>query len=312
MRRRAHTGRGVGVDAFAFQRSNDLLLLPRLQNLDGEQWPTAHDLYAALLNREFELYYQPEIELATHRIVGVEALIRWRHPQRGLVGPAAFIPLAEECGMILEIGRWGLSEACRQMCAWKSMDPSLGRLRVCVNLSTREFAKEDICDYIGALLRDHNLDAMQLGVEVTETSLMTNITTAAGVINRLREMGVALLMDDFGTGYSSLNYLQSFCFDVLKIDHSFVNRMAMGNNAQKIVRVIIELARVLNMEVIAEGIETMEQYKLLARLGCRYGQGFLLARPLPVKDVTHLLQLPGCILPETSFDLRKDRLREIA
>ncbi len=312
MRHKSFSRRGVGLKSHAQLQHSELLLVPRLQNLDGEQWPTPHDLYTALGNQEFVLFYQPEIELATHRIVGVEALIRWRHPQRGLIGPAAFIPLAEECGLILEIGRWGLGEACRQIRAWKVMDPSLGRLRVCVNLSTREFAKEDICDYIGELLDEHSLDAMQLGVEVTETSLMTNIITAPGVLNRLREMGVALLMDDFGTGYSSLNYLQSFCFDVLKIDRSFVNRMTEGNNAEKIVQVIIELARVLNMEVIAEGIETMEQYKSLTRLGCRYGQGFLLARPLPVDEVTQLLQLPGKILPETSFAYDHAPLRGIA
>lgn len=293
-------------------RANELLLVPGHQPTSSGQWPTPHDLYFALLNKEFVLHYQPELELSTHRIVGVEALIRWRHPQRGLVNPAEFIPLAEECGLILEIGRWGLGEACRQMRIWNNLDPSLSKLRVCVNLSSREFAKEDICDHIDELLREHELDAMQLGVEVTETSLMTNLSTAVNVLSRLRQMGVALLMDDFGTGYSSLNYLETFDFDVLKIDRSFVSRMAAGNNAQKIVRVIIELARVLNMEVIAEGIETMEQYKLLARLGCRYGQGFLLARPMPADDVTRLLQLPGKILPESSFDRRTLGLREIA
>ncbi len=300
------------LKAKAPARAKALHFLPGFQPSGAQHWPTPHDLYSALLNKEFVLYYQPELELATHRIVGVEALIRWRHPQRGAVNPAQFIPLAEECGLILDIGRWGLGEACRQMRIWNSMDPSLNRLRVCVNLSAREFAKEDICDHIEELLRVHELDAMQLGVEVTETSLMTNLSTAVNVLSRLRQMGVALLMDDFGTGYSSLNYLEAFNFDVLKIDRSFVSRMAAGNNAQKIVRVIIELARVLNMEVIAEGIETMEQYKLLARLGCRYGQGFLLARPMPAEDVTRLLQLPGKILPESSFDRRTEGLREIA
>jgi EAL domain-containing protein (putative c-di-GMP-specific phosphodiesterase class I) len=302
----------VRLKAKAPVRANALHFVPGIQPAGNGQWPTPHDLYSALLKKEFVLYYQPELELATHRIVGVEALIRWRHPHRGLVNPAEFIPLAEECGLILEIGRWGLGEACRQIRNWNSMDPALNRLRVCVNLSAREFAKEDICDHIEELLRAHELDAMQLGVEVTETSLMSNLSTAVNVLSRLRQMGVALLMDDFGTGYSSLNYLETFNFDVLKIDRSFVNRMAAGNNAQKIVRVIIELARVLNMEVIAEGIETMEQYKLLARLGCRYGQGFLLARPMPAEEVTRLLQLPGKILPESSFDRRTDGLREIA
>lgn len=312
MRQRTQSRRSVRLKAKVPTRANELLLVPSFHPRGTAQWPTPHDLYSALLNKEFVLYYQPELEIATHRIVGVEALIRWRHPKRGLVNPAEFIPLAEECGMILEIGRWGLGEACRQMQAWNSMDPSLNRLRVCVNLSAREFAKEDICDYIAELLRGHGIDAMQLGVEITETSLMSNISTAVNVLSRLRQMGVALLMDDFGTGYSSLNYLQTFSFDVLKIDRSFVRSMSAGNNAQKIVQVIIELARVLNMEVIAEGIETMEQYKLLARLGCRYGQGFLLARPMPADEVTRMLQLPGKILPESSFDRSPGGLREIA
>ena len=312
MRQRTQSRRSVRLKSKAPSRPHELFFVPGLHTPVKGQWPIPHDLYSALLNKEFVLHYQPELELATHRIVGVEALIRWRHPQRGLVSPAEFIPLAEECGLILEIGRWGLSEACRQMRTWNTMDPSLSRLRVCVNLSSREFAKEDICDHIGELLAAHGLDAMQLGVEVTETSLMTNLGTAVNVLSRLRQMGVALLMDDFGTGYSSLNYLETFSFDVLKIDRSFINRMQAGNNAQKIVQVIIELARVLNMEVIAEGIETMEQYKLLARLGCRYGQGFLLARPMPADEVTRLLQLPGKILPESSFVRLKDGLREIA
>lgn len=312
MRQKTHSRRSVRFKAEVPAHAKELLIVPAYQKADVEYWPTPHDLYTALLKREFVLHYQPELELATHRIVGVEALIRWQHPQRGLVMPSTFIPLAEECGLILEIGRWGLGEACRQMRIWNSMDPSLSRLRVCVNLSAREFAKEDICDYIGEVLRENDLDAMQLGVEITETSLMTNISTAVNVLSRLRQMGVALLMDDFGTGYSSLNYLQSFSFDVLKIDRSFVSHMAAENNAQKIVQVIIELARVLNMEVIAEGIETMEQYKVLARLGCRYGQGFLLSRPMPPRDVTSLLQLPGKILPESCFDRRAESLREIA
>jgi EAL domain-containing protein (putative c-di-GMP-specific phosphodiesterase class I) len=248
------------------------------------------------------LHYQPGVNLITRRIVGVEALIRWQHPRHGLLKPAAFIPAAEQCGIILDMGRWVLGEACRQKRLWNDANPSLRNLRICVNLSAHEFASEDICCYVEELLHRHGIEAGELGVEVTETSLMTNLGTAADVLNRLRAMGVALLMDDFGTGYSSLNYLRNFSFDVLKIDRSFIEHIEAGNNAQKIVRVIMALARVLKMEVIAEGIETVEQCSLLTRLGCRYGQGHLLAQAMSAAEMTRLLELPERLLPATFCD----------
>jgi EAL domain-containing protein (putative c-di-GMP-specific phosphodiesterase class I) len=264
----------------------------------ARSWPRVPDLRRALDRREFVLYYQPEIELTTRRIVGMEALIRWQHPERGLIAPMDFIPLAEESGLIMPIGDWGLSEACAQIHRWNLEDCGLGSPRVCVNLSARQFSRNGLADHVEALLRQSGVNSRQLGLEMTESSLISDIGTALEVLGSLRRLGVSLLMDDFGTGYSSLNYLHSFPFDVLKIDRSFVGRMADGDQALQIVRTIIELARVLGMDVVAEGIETVEQYRLLREMGCRFGQGFLFARPLPVDAITHLLRLPGRLIPD--------------
>jgi EAL domain-containing protein (putative c-di-GMP-specific phosphodiesterase class I) len=264
----------------------------------GQRWPSNADLYQALEQKQFVLYYQPEVELATRRIIGLEALIRWAHPQRGLIPPMDFIPQAEESGLILPIGDWGLAEACNQIQKWCLEDPCHASLRVGVNLSARQFSREGLADHVEGLLMQTGISSRQLGLEMTESSIIPNLHTAMMVLGSLRRLGVSLLMDDFGTGYSSLNNLHSFPFDVLKIDRSFVCRMAEGNQPMQIVRTIIELARVMGMNVMAEGIETYEQYRLLREMGCRYGQGFLFARPMTAEAVTQLLKLPGRILPE--------------
>jgi EAL domain-containing protein (putative c-di-GMP-specific phosphodiesterase class I) len=271
---------------------------PRSAKCISETWPRRPDLRQALEQREFVLYYQPEIELATRRIVGLEALIRWVHPERGLVPPMDFIPRAEESGLILPIGDWGLGEVCSQIQKWCIDDPTHQSLRVCVNLSARQFSREGLADHVEALLRQSGVSSRQLGLEMTESSLIPDMRTALEVLGSLRRLGVTLLMDDFGTGYSSLSYLHCFPIDVLKIDRSFVGRMTEGEQPPQIVRTIIELARVLGMDVVAEGIETPEQYRLLREMGCRFGQGFLFARPLPVEAVTKLLRLPGRVLPD--------------
>ncbi len=275
---------------------------PRASRLANRNWPRRQDLRHALEHRQFRLYYQPEVDLATRRIVGMEALIRWVHPERGVIPPMEFIPLAEESGLILPIGDWGLAEACDQIQRWCRKNLLHSSLRVCVNLSARQFAREGLADHVEALLEGSGISSHQLGLEMTESSLIPNTKTALSVLSKLRRLGVSLLMDDFGTGYSSLNHLHSFPFDVLKIDRSFVMRMTEGEQPLQIVRTILELARVLGMDVVAEGIETYEQYALLRKLGCRYGQGFLFAPPLPVERMTELLLLPDRILPEPTAD----------
>ena len=268
-----------------------------------QSWPQPQDLRRAIDQRQFVLHYQPEVELSSRRIVGVEALIRWQHPERGLIPPMDFIPLAEESGLILPIGDWGLAEACAQIKLWCAEDPSRGSLRVLVNLSARQFSRPGLTDHVEALLIQFGIGSRQLGLEMSESSLIPNVRTALEVLGGLRRLGVTLLMDDFGTGYSALNHLHTFPFDVLKIDRSFICRIEEGDQPLQIVRTIIELARVLGMDVVAEGIETAEQYHLLRQLGCRFGQGYLFARPLAAEAVTQLLHLPGRILPEPRLSL---------
>jgi EAL domain-containing protein (putative c-di-GMP-specific phosphodiesterase class I) len=270
----------------------------------AQPWPSRSDLRRALDDRQFVLHYQPEIDLSTRKIVGLEALIRWAHPERGLIPPSEFIPIAEESGLILPIGDWGLGEACRQIQAWSREDPRHDTMRVSVNLSARQFARDGLADHVEALMLQSGISGRQLGVEITESSLIPNMTTAAEILTSLRTLGISLQMDDFGTGYSSLNHLHSFPFDVLKIDRSFISRMTEGDQPLQIVRTIIELARVLGMDVVAEGIETCEQLELLRQMGCRFGQGFLIGRPMTAEAVTALLRLPGRIIPEPECEVK--------
>jgi EAL domain-containing protein (putative c-di-GMP-specific phosphodiesterase class I) len=274
-------------------------------------WPRNSDLRRAIDRREFVLHYQPVVELKSLRIVGLEALIRWQHPERGLLTPVDFVPVAEDCGLILPIGDWGLAEACSQIQAWTRENPENGSLRVCVNLSARQFSREGLTDHVSSLLQQSGTSSHQLGLEMTESSLIPNMNTAMEVLEGLRALGVSISMDDFGTGYSSLSYLNSFPIDVLKIDRSFVGRMTDGDQPLQIVRTIIELARVLGMDVVAEGIETGEQYQLLHHMGCRFGQGYLFARPMPAEQVNTLLRLPGRVLPH-SRTLQQDAVAYVA
>lgn len=265
----------------------------------AESWVQSSDLRRAIDRREFVLFYQPVVDLKTRKIVGLEALIRWRHPERGLLSPMDFIPVAEDCGLILPIGDWGLAEACSQIQAWTHENAENQTLRVCVNLSARQFSRQGLADHVESLLTQSGTSSHQLGLEMTESSLIPNMGTALEVLDALRALGISIAMDDFGTGYSSLSYLHTFPIDVLKIDRSFVGRMTEGDQPLQIVRTIIELARVLNIDVVAEGIETSEQYHLLRELGCPYGQGYLFARPLPADQVSTLLRLPGRVLPQS-------------
>jgi diguanylate cyclase (GGDEF)-like protein len=246
------------------------------------------DLRHAIEQNEFCVYYQPIVSLQTGRLAGFEALVRWNHPRRGLVLPADFIPVAEETGLIVPIGEWVLNEACAQVREWQINSPSHRSLSLSVNLSARQVAQPDLLERIKGALETSKLNPHYLKLEITESVVMGNAEAAALMFKQLRSLGVQLSIDDFGTGYSSLSYLHRFPLNYLKIDRSFVMRLTTDND-NAIVRTISTLARNLGMEVIAEGIETEEQYQQLKKLGCEYGQGYLFSRPVNKDAVVHLL-----------------------
>ena len=249
------------------------------------------DLEQAIRNGQLTLHYQPEIELATRRIIGFEALVRWQHPERGMIMPGEFIPLAEETDLILPLGDWGLTEACRQIDAWHDLTREQAPeqpvdLRVSVNLSAKQFGRPGLVDRVADILSLASVSASDLRLEVTESSLMSHEDTAQETMHGLQELGVGLHMDDFGTGYSSLNHLHRYPFDTLKIDRSFVQGIGSEKNSAEIVRTILDLAHSLDMEVVAEGIETAEQADQLQSLGCRLGQGYYFARPMAPEAIS--------------------------
>jgi diguanylate cyclase (GGDEF)-like protein len=247
------------------------------------------DLRRAISRKEFFLNYQPIVSLETGKVSSFEALVRWRHPERGLVMPSEFIPVAEETGLIVPLGLWVLNEACRQMHEWQKLQRADEHVTVSVNLSSRQFSQADLIDQVSAALRDSGLRAGSLKLEITESMVMENIDTAIGMLTQLRGLGVGLSIDDFGTGYSSLSYLHRFPIDTLKIDRSFVTQMTDNTENAEIVRTIVTLARSLNMDVIAEGVETREQLGQLSDLGCDYGQGYLFSRPVGATQALELL-----------------------
>jgi diguanylate cyclase (GGDEF)-like protein/PAS domain S-box-containing protein len=247
------------------------------------------DLRRAITRKEFFLNYQPIVNLETGKVASFEALVRWRHPERGLVGPCEFIPVAEETGLIVPLGQWVLNEACWQMRAWQKLGLAGDDVTMSVNLSSRQFSQADLIEQVSSALRDAGLKSANLKLEITESMVMENIDTAIGMLAQLRALGVGLSIDDFGTGYSSLSYLHRFPIDTLKIDRSFVTQMTDNAENAEIVRTIVTLARSLDMHVIAEGVETGEQLRRLGGLGCDYGQGYLFSRPVGAGQAVELL-----------------------
>jgi diguanylate cyclase (GGDEF)-like protein/PAS domain S-box-containing protein len=243
-------------------------------------------LRRALDRREFVLHYQPKIDLETGAITGVEALIRWRHPERGLIPPALFVPIAEDCGLIVPIGRWVLREACRQAQAW--LDAGLPPLPVAVNISAVEFQGTDFLEGVRTTLRETRLDPRYLELELTESVLMQDAGSSAPTLVALKALGVRLAIDDFGTGYSSLSYLQKFPIDTLKIDQSFVREITAASLDGTIVSAIINMGKTLKQKVVAEGIETGEQLAFLQRQHCGEGQGFHFSRPVSAEEFVTL------------------------
>ncbi|HEY1892581.1 MAG TPA: EAL domain-containing protein [Steroidobacteraceae bacterium] len=245
------------------------------------------DLHAAIKAGQFELHYQPKPDTQSGDVYSAEALIRWRHPQRGLTAPEEFIPLAEECGLINEIGAWVLREACRQCAEWQRN--GLPAFRVAVNVAATQFRRGDLLDVVRGALEGAGLEARFLEIELTESAVMTNPEESAAILEQLSRMGVLVSVDDFGTGYSSINYLRRFPIDKLKIDRSFVRDLDCEVDAS-IVQAIISLAHSLKLKVVAEGVETPGQLQFLRSLGCDQYQGFYFSPPLPAREFAELLR----------------------
>lgn len=248
-----------------------------------------NDLRSALGAQEFRLHYQPILSLNTGRLVGFEALIRWQHPTEGLIPPDRFIPLAEETRLIIPIGRWVLEESCRQLKEWGDRyqyDPALS---MSVNLSSVQLTYEEFVEQVELIISEAGIDPSNLVLEITESMIMEDNQITATTISKLRALGVRVHLDDFGTGYSALSYLQRYPIDILKIDRSFIGKINGNGENIEIIKAILNLARDLNMGVIAEGIETECQFDLLKDLNCEFGQGFFFAKPMDFKAIETLL-----------------------
>jgi diguanylate cyclase (GGDEF)-like protein/PAS domain S-box-containing protein len=247
------------------------------------------DLRGACDRGELFLQYQAIVSLDDFGVRGFEALVRWQHPERGVISPMDFIPVAEESGQVVAIGQWALQEACRRMRGWQQRFPSDPPLFISVNLSIRQFNEPRLIERVKEILAETGLDPRSLKLEITESAVMDNIDAATEMLEQLRALGVQLSIDDFGTGYSSLSYLHRFPINTLKVDRSFVMRMADNNENSEIVRTILMLAQNLGMDVVAEGVETREQLALLRELGCEYGQGFLFSKPVDADGAEQII-----------------------
>jgi EAL domain-containing protein (putative c-di-GMP-specific phosphodiesterase class I) len=245
-------------------------------------------LRRALERREFLLHYQPKFRVDTGAMTGAEALIRWQHPEFGMVPPQDFIGIAEESGLILPIGEWVLREACQQVMQWHA--EGLGQIKLAVNLSTKQFRHGRLKETLAAVLSETGFDPRYLEFEITESVLMESSTAVREVLADLKAMGISISLDDFGTGYSSLSYLKRFPIDALKIDRTFVRDIPADQDDAAIVRAIIAMARSLRMKVIAEGVETVEQQQFLRAEGCDEIQGYLPGRPVPPGEFRRMLQ----------------------
>lgn len=257
-------------------------ILDRMQLVD--------DLRGVVENKELTLYYQPIIDLNTQQLTGFEALVRWNHPTRGLIYPMEFIPLAEEHGLIYQIGAWILHEACRELKLLQVRYPAQPPLNMSINISSRQFSQQDLVDVLSGFLTETGVDPHSVILEITESMIMQNVAAAVETMNRLRTMGVQIHIDDFGTGHSSLSYLQLFPVSALKIDRSFINKLTANGDNQEIITHIVALAKSLHFDVIAEGVEMEHQLANIKNLHCGYGQGFLFARPMAFNAIDAWMQ----------------------
>ncbi|NJK41921.1 MAG: EAL domain-containing protein, partial [Acaryochloridaceae cyanobacterium SU_2_1] len=254
----------------------------------SDQFVLENSLRRALEREELLLYYQPKVNIVTGHIVGLEALIRWEHPEMGLVSPATFIPIAEETGLIVEMGEWVLRTACEQAVLWQRQ--GFEPLSVAINLSARQFYQPNLVEIVAQVLETTGLAANQLELEITESIAVKNMEFAQSILYQFQELGVSIAMDDFGTGYSSLSYLKQLPFHTLKIDQAFIRDLKPNSKDFEIINAMIALGKGLNLKVVAEGVDSHEQLELLRDLNCEIVQGFLFSRPLTVENTTHILQ----------------------
>jgi len=269
-------------------KNNIQFYTAELADMAARQFELEAALRLALERQELVLHFQPKVDVADNRILGLEALVRWQHPTRGLVPPGDFIPLAEERGLIVPIGHWVMEATCRQIRDWRAA--GLQTPPVAVNLSARQFADDQLIEHIERAMARYGVTPADLGVELTESVLMADPERANEVLGRLRAMGVRIAIDDFGTGYSSLSYLKRFPAETVKIDRSFIRGLPADSDDAAITQAVIAMAHTLGLNVVAEGVETAEQLHALRALGCDEAQGFLLGRPIPAAETARLLQ----------------------
>jgi diguanylate cyclase (GGDEF)-like protein len=290
-------------------RNNIQCFAPGMNAETQEKVKLESELHAALGLRQFELHYQPKVDTGTGAIHGAEALVRWRHPEKGLILPGEFIPLAEACGLIDSIGEWVVREACRQARLWQL--EGLAHLRVAVNLSAFQFRNGNLLQMIRGALQAADLDPRLLEVEITESALMSDPEQSVGILEQLSRMGVLVSVDDFGTGYSSMSYLRRFPIDKLKIDRGFISELLSRPDDASIVTAIVSLAHSLRLKVVAEGVETSEQLDVLKALGCDQYQGYCFSPAVPASDFAALMRSsrkePG-LACESAADLTQSKL----
>jgi diguanylate cyclase (GGDEF)-like protein/PAS domain S-box-containing protein len=276
-----YQAKGAGRNTFRF--FDPAINSKALERLDMEA-----DLRRAVELGQFEMHYQPKVDLRQRKVRGLEALLRWRHPERGLVQPNDFIPMAEDTGLIVPLGAWALEESCRQAKIWLDEGIAIGRMAV--NLSARQFQDLQLFERVSNILEKTGLAAHHLEIELTESTVMANPRQAIDVLERLHKLGIQIAVDDFGTGYSSLNYLKKLPLDILKIDRAFVSDLGRNEEDGAIIQAIVTLGMNLDLVTVAEGVETVHEAQMLERLGCTQAQGFLFTRPLPAKEAAAWLK----------------------
>ncbi len=268
-----------------------------LESLAKERLIMEKELRHALQSDQFEMHYQPQIDLISNRLIGAEALVRWRHPDRGLIAPDQFIPLAEEIGLIVPLGEWIFKTVCKQIKLWE--ESGLPVIKIAINLSPRQFVQKDLVDIINREIREQGVSAEKIQVEITESMIIQDIERVIQILNNLKSSGISIAIDDFGTGFSSLEYLKRFPIDKLKIDKSFVASVLQNQDDASIVQAVIALGHNMNMQIIAEGVETEEQVRFLQDRSCDYGQGYFFSKPLDDQDMGRLI---AAFNPDSSGD----------